>query len=154
MTLRDSNVTGDCCKPAHYATLIRELNATIASLRLCSEQHAPRLQTQYPHPSPTHNPNPSSMRKHKLSLFYHFHIVVLVVDSVRCHSCIFPQTLLHIYDICLSLYHSTNSSNKTGPEKRKDKINLIRILQRSQLSYSCGCMCLLTGTILVVITKV
>lgn len=64
-----------------------------------------------------------------------FHIVVLVVDSVRCHSCIFPKTLHRIYDICLSLYHSTNSSNKTGPEERKAEIDLIRGVQGSQLGH-------------------
>lgn len=93
----------------------------------------PGCRPSVPHPSPTHNPDPSSMRKHKLSLFYHFHIVVLVVDSVRCHSCIFPK----LYSASMTSV-SLCTIPQTRPTKlalRRDKINLIRIVQRLQLCH-------------------
>lgn len=77
---------------------------------------APRLQTQCPHPHPTHSPSPSSTRKHKLSLFYHFHIVVLV-NSVRCHSCIFSK---------LSSAPMTSVSLCTIPQTHPTKLALRR----------------------------
>lgn len=122
MSQWESNATGDCCKLAHYATSV---GSTAALLPPRSEQRACRLQTQQPHPSPPTAPTPPFPRKHPQSLLYFFCIgYLLVIDSQSrcCHSCITFPFLRCSYDICLSLYHSTNSSNKTGPnEKNKNK---------------------------------
>lgn len=81
--------------------------------------HAPRLQTQCPHPSPPAAPTPPLWgstycpRFTKLILLtYWLLILMFVVVTV-----VFVSTFPYAYAICLSLYHSTNSSNKTGPEK-------------------------------------
>lgn len=123
----------DCCKPAHYATSIRELNATMASLCRCSEQRALWPQTQCPHPSPTHSPRPLLYEEAQTVPVLPFSFCRIGCWFRSLSQLYYSKTLLRIYDICLSLYHSTNSSNKTGPErereKKKDNVGLIRYAQ-------------------------
>lgn len=120
MTLRDSNATAgllQACPLCNFDKGTKRHNGHPLPLHPGCKPSVPTLAP----PTALAPPLRGSTNR---PCFYHFHIVVLVVDSVRCHSCIFSQTWLCIYDICLSLYHSTNSSNKTGPEKRRDIMNL------------------------------
>lgn len=124
MSQWESNATGDCCKLAHYATSV---GSTAALLPPRSEQRACRLQTQQPHPSPPTAQTPPFPRKHPQSLLYFFFVLVtywlLILRVVVVTVVLLSHFLRCSYDICLSLYHSTNSSNKTGPNEKKTNKN-------------------------------
>lgn len=71
------------------------------------------------HPQPKPLLSPGSTHSHSFTFFCIGYLLVIDSQSRCCHSCITFPFLHCSYDICLSLYHSTNSSNKTGPNEKK-----------------------------------
>lgn len=102
----------------------REHNSRMTALRLlalgsmhrCCKPSAPTLA----HP-PTAQTPPLTGSTHSdcftIFVLFTYWLKILIVAVVTVRFC-FPVLLCN-YNICLSLYHSTNSSNKTGPDKKK-----------------------------------
>lgn len=129
MTLRDSNATGgllQACPLCNCDKGTKCHNGTPLPLHPGCKPSVPTL-------APPTAPAPPLRGSTNCPCFTIFILSYwLLIPFVVTVVFFFFQTWLCTYDICLSLYHSTNSSNKTGPAKRKDNMHLISCAQLSQ----------------------
>ena len=120
----------------------REHYSTMAALRLraLGSMH-PGCKPSAPTPSPPTEPLLYQEAPTVTALPYlyccTYWLLILIVVIVTVFF-FFSSISLCTYDICLSLYHSTNSSNKTGPDKKKKiKKREQKILKNKIKTYLC-----------------